>query len=138
MDSGSDTDMPYEGIIYSSKKLLQNIKKQADGVASNEIAYSADATFGLLTNDWTLYSVGCTTLVRSKPEKISSSYRPFMFLLSRTERGDGYSAMFRILLDKVLPWLNIDPSTYRVRVVAMDHHDGLVNAATSQLRIGKS
>lgn len=60
-----------------------------------------------------------------------------MFLLSRTERGDGYAAMFRILLDKILPWLDIDASTYTVRVVAMDHHDGLINAALHHLHIGK-
>jgi hypothetical protein len=59
-----------------------------------------------------------------------------MFLLSRTERGDGYSAMFRILIDTVLPWLDIDRTTYRVRSVCMDHHEGLMNAAKTQLHIG--
>jgi hypothetical protein len=132
----SGIELESEGIIYSSKRLLMNIKKQRDSLESNEIAYSSDATFGLMHIDWALYSVGCTTLIRYDSESVRSSYRPFMFLLSRTERGDGYSTMFRILMTSVLQWLDIDRTTYKVQVVCMDHHEGLINAATMQLGIG--
>ena len=59
----------------------------------------------------------------------------FLFLLARTENGSGYVAMFTALLN-VLPWLNIDKERYKVRVVCMDHHDGLMTAAKEHFKIG--
>jgi hypothetical protein len=66
-----------EGFMYSSKALLLNVLKQYNGVEQDEIAYTSDATFGLLDNGWVLYSVGCTTLVRYDSDTVRSSYRPF-------------------------------------------------------------
>jgi hypothetical protein len=136
VDTATGQQKKTEGFIYSSKSLLLNIKKQYDGVGSDEIAYTSDATFGLLDNGWVLYSVGCTTLVRYDADTVRSSYRPFMFLLSRTERGDGYAAMFRTIINVVLPWLDIFKNDYRVKVISMDHSDGLYNAAKAELNIG--
>jgi hypothetical protein len=44
--------------------------------------------------------------------------------------------MFRTLIDVVLPWINLDTCKYKVKVVAMDHSDGLLNAAKTELKIG--
>jgi hypothetical protein len=121
-----------EGFVYSCKALLQNMKKQLEG-CRNEITLTCDATFNLLSNGWCLYSIGCKTLYRSR-ENVHQRYRPFCYLLSRTERGDGYVAMLQSL-KTAQQWLEID-DIYNVKATSSDHHDGLINAIRSELPDG--
>jgi hypothetical protein len=94
-----------EGFIYSCKALLMNMKRQVDG-CGDQIALFTDTTFNLLYLCWFLYSVGCRTWHRVG-ETLRQKYRPFCFLVSRTERGDGYWELFRTL-EVVRPRLGIE------------------------------
>lgn len=58
----------------------------------------------------------------------------FCYLLSRTERGDGYVAMLQSL-KTAQQWLEID-DIYNVKATSSDHHDGLINAIRSELPDG--
>jgi hypothetical protein len=117
-----------ERVLYSSKTLLQNVKRQLDGVKKNEISLTSDTTFSLIDNNWALMSFGTTSLYRKNAETVCSTYRPFMFLVTRTERGDGYALIFTTLLENVLLWLGISKETYKVKMLGMDHHAGLMKA----------
>lgn len=85
-------EMTSQGFVYSCRALLENIKRQCDGCGL-DIGLSTDATFNLVTEGWALYSVGCRS-TRRLSENLSQQYRPFAYLLSRTERGDGYDVLF--------------------------------------------
>ena len=122
-----------EGFVYSCKGLLKNIQRQVEG-CGHRLAVTTDTTFNIVSEGWCLYSVGCRTLYRSSGEQVRQKYRPFAFLLSRTERGDGYLALFKCL-DIVRRWLDMD--TFVVKAVCSDHHDGLIRAATEVFAEGE-
>ena len=113
-----------EGFVYSCRDLLDNMQKQVVGCGDN-IAISTDTTFNLFCNGWCMYSCGCRSLYRERSGKITQQYRPFCFLLSRTERGDGYAEMFSCL-STVREWQGLE--TYVVKATCSDHHDGLIKA----------
>jgi hypothetical protein len=126
-------DMASEGFVYSCRDLLDNMLKQIAGCGDN-IAMSLDTTFNLVTNGWCLYSCGCRTLNRQRSGKITQQYRPFCYLLSRTERGDGYQEMLRCLAT-VRAWQGVH--NYDVKATCSDHHDGLIKAVKSELPNGE-
>jgi hypothetical protein len=121
-----------EGFVYSCKGLLLNIRRQVEG-CEESIAVTTDTTFNILTEGWCLYSVGCRTLYRDSGERVRQKYRPFAFLLSRTERGDGYATLFRTL-DIVRQWMDLEQ--YVVKAVCSDHHDGLIKAVSEVFPTG--
>ena len=116
-------EMTSQGFVYSCRALLENIKRQCDGCGL-DIGLSTDATFNLVTEGWALYSVGCRS-TRRLSENLSQQYRPFAYLLSRTERGDGYDVLFESIKNS-LALLAID--NYRVRTFCIDDHDGCATA----------
>ena len=132
-DNETGNNLDSEGFVYSCKGLLNNMWRQVDG-CGEAIAVSTDTTFNLLTEGWCLYSIGCRSLVRTG-ETLRQKYRPFAFLLSRTERGDGYELLFESLLT-VQPWLDIE--TYQVKALCSDHHDGLIKVARKICPEGES
>ena len=122
-----------EGFVYSCRDLLANMLKQQEG-CGKKIAISMDTTFNLLLNGWCLYSCGCRTLRRQGNGKITQQYRPFCYLLSRTERGDGYAAMLTCLAT-VRQWQGLH--MYEVKATCSDHHDGLIKACRKEYPNGK-
>jgi hypothetical protein len=119
-----------EAFAYSCKALLTNMERQQEG-CGEKIAIISDTTFNLLTNGWCLASVGCRSLYRDRGETLHQTYRPFCYLLSRTERGDGYRLLFQCL-KKALAWLGIDIQKYIVKATCSDHHDGEISASTDE------
>lgn len=115
--------MHSEGFVYSCRALLENMRRQQEGCGI-DIGLSADATFNLVSEGWALYSVGCRN-TRRNSEDLSQQYRPFAFLISRTERGDGYDVLFGSI-KRCLVLMSM--SHYSVRTFCIDHNDGCANA----------
>jgi hypothetical protein len=113
-----------------------NIRRQFEGCKEDEISMSSDTTFNLMTNGFALYSCGCRGIYEVG-EDLRQQYRPFMFLVAPTERGEGYAGMFGPCLNLALSWLDIPRHKYRCSVSCSDHHDGLIKAARETL-MGKS
>jgi hypothetical protein len=122
-----------EAFAYSCKALLRNMKRQKDG-CGELIGIISDATFNLILNGWCLSSVGCRSLYRTAGGELRQTYRPFCYLISRTERGDGYQLLYQCL-KKALAWLGIE--NYVVKASCTDHHDGEIGAVSTEFSPGK-
>lgn len=77
VDSRTGDSAESEGILYYSNKRQENLKRQTDGVRSDEIAWSSDTTSILLTTSGRLMSMGCTSVYCANSVTARSTYRPF-------------------------------------------------------------
>jgi hypothetical protein len=134
IDDSSGRPLCSEGFVYSCKNLLDNMRRQYEG-CGDQIAISMDTTFNLFTNGWCMYSCGCRNLIRDRSGKITQQYYiPFCFMVSRTERGDGYALILKCLA-KVRLWQGLH--SYVIKASCSDYHDGLVKAVLEQHPDGK-
>ena len=124
-------------VVFSCKSLLQNVLRQRDGVPSDQLSCCVDATFKLISEGWTVSTIGCNTLYRDEAGATRNKFRPFLHMLSKTERETGYEFLFRTLLRVCYPMLGLDSASSGFKVSISDHHDGLINACFSELGIGK-
>jgi hypothetical protein len=91
---------------------------------------NADCTFNLVRNGYARSSFGCRTIRRNEKGDCAHQYRPFSYLLSRTERGDGYALLFKSTANTLNQYENGFILT--MRTFTSDHHDGLINAARAE------
>ena len=124
-------------IVFGCKSLLENVLRQREGVKEEELGCCADATFCLLKEGWVVSTIGCNTLYEDTSNKTRHRFRPFLFMLSKTERGDAYAFLFRTLVEQLFPWLGITGlQKSGFKIACSDHHDGLIRAYLDVLQVG--
>jgi hypothetical protein len=106
--------------------VLRNAIKQRNGCGTNT-GMNGDSTHNHIRNGYARLSFGCHTI--KKTGECSHKFRPFAFMLTRTERGDAYHAMFSStdkFLDKYENGFKIIMATF-----TSDHHDGLIGVVAT-------
>jgi hypothetical protein len=100
--------------------LLRNAVIEHENCGDN--CLMTDATFNLVAEKWATSSIGCRTLTR-KGDKVVQSYRPFSFIMSKTESRASYSLL--LSATKEILFLG-EGFKLTVKVINMDHHDGSI------------
>ena len=105
---------------------MKNAIRQLEGAGKDNCGWSTDATFKLIKEGHTIYSCGCRS-VRRIGDDIRLQYRPFSYLLSRTERSVGYDLMFTATKYFLFKFENVN--VHHPRFIVQDHFSGLIKAA---------
>ena len=102
---------------------MRNAIKQSSGCGANT-GMNGDSTHNHIRNGYARLSFGCRTIIRKKSGECSHKFRPFAFMLTRTERGDAYHSLFTAA-DKFL-FKYENGFKMRMATFTSDHHDGLI------------